>query len=192
MVEILHAYNQAGGVLLALLFVSSLIIWFTYFNALFHFRERFRCCDLRLVMNDGQMVPGFTYRLVNFVAAHYPRRPLDVLFEEARQHECQFFLGGFKVMKALVLSASLCGLLGTVMGMIETFEMVSMAGSTSAELVSGGISKALVTTQAGLVVALLGSLALAHLSRLVVRLNHLFDSHEVVLNSIYGVRHETT
>ena len=92
-------------------------------------------------------------------------------------------------MEALVISASLCGLLGTVIGMIQTFDVVAVAGSSSS-LVASGISKALVTTQVGLVVSLLGSFAVTHLYRLRTRMRHLFDSHEAVLSSIYGVNNE--
>jgi biopolymer transport protein ExbB len=50
--------------------------------------------------------------------------------------------------------APLLGLLGTVVGMIESFEVVSIAGSLGdASLLAGGISKALVTTAVGLSIA---------------------------------------
>lgn len=48
----------------------------------------------------------------------------------------------------------LLGLLGTVVGMIESFEIVAIAGSLGdASMLAGGISKALVTTATGLVIA---------------------------------------
>jgi len=48
----------------------------------------------------------------------------------------------------------LLGLLGTVIGMIESFEVVAIAGSLGdASMLAGGISKALVTTATGLVIA---------------------------------------
>ncbi|MCK5834953.1 MAG: MotA/TolQ/ExbB proton channel family protein [Lentisphaeria bacterium] len=188
--ETVTNYSQAGGPIVLVLCFSSFVIWFTYFYALVHFRERLKNSDIELVLNNGVAVSGLTYRLVEFVKGNHQNRNVSELLEEAKSKECHFFFGGFKVMQALVLSASLCGLLGTVLGMIETFDVVAAVGTTS-ELVAAGISKALVTTQAGLVVALLGSLALAHLNRLVSRINHLFDSHEVLLISIYGEKHET-
>jgi biopolymer transport protein ExbB len=48
------------------------------------------------------------------------------------------------------------GLLGTVSGMIEAFETMTLAGAADAKALSGGISAALITTQVGLVVALPG------------------------------------
>lgn len=51
--------------------------------------------------------------------------------------------------------APLLGLFGTVIGMIEAFEIVAIAGSLGdASLLAGSISKALVTTAAGLIIAI--------------------------------------
>ena len=61
------------------------------------------------------------------------------------------------LVKTIVLLAPLVGLLGTVMGMIETFDALqssSMFGQGTS--ISGGISKALFTTELGLVVAVPG------------------------------------
>jgi biopolymer transport protein ExbB len=51
-------------------------------------------------------------------------------------------------------TAPLLGLLGTVMGMIELFNVITMHGTSDPKLLAGGISIALVTTEAGLIVAI--------------------------------------
>ena len=51
-------------------------------------------------------------------------------------------------------AAPLMGLLGTVMGIIKTFEMIGIYGTADANRLSLGISEALVTTEVGLVVAI--------------------------------------
>ena len=61
--------------------------------------------------------------------------------------------------------APLLGLLGTVTGMIHTFELVTIFGSGDAKLLSGGISEALVTTEFGLAIAIPVLLAHAFLAR---------------------------
>src|SRR5690606_17594471 len=61
--------------------------------------------------------------------------------------------------------APLLGLLGTVTGMISTFQLVTLFGSGNAKTLSGGISEALVTTQVGLVIAIPVLLAHAFLAR---------------------------
>jgi biopolymer transport protein ExbB len=50
--------------------------------------------------------------------------------------------------------APLLGLLGTVTGIIQTFAMIKVAGSSEPALLAGGISEALVTTAAGLIIAI--------------------------------------
>ncbi len=62
-----------------------------------------------------------------------------------------------RYLSILSVSASaspLLGLLGTVTGMIHTFRLITMFGTGDAKLLSGGISEALVTTEAGLMVAI--------------------------------------
>jgi biopolymer transport protein ExbB len=57
----------------------------------------------------------------------------------------------------LVAAAPLLGLLGTVLGMLQTFYGISTsAGHETADVIAGGISEALVTTETGLVIALPG------------------------------------
>jgi len=56
----------------------------------------------------------------------------------------------------LAAVAPLLGLLGTVTGMISTFQVIALHGTGNAKALAGGISEALITTQSGLVVALPG------------------------------------
>jgi biopolymer transport protein ExbB len=65
------------------------------------------------------------------------------------------------VAAVLVLAAvaPLLGLLGTVSGMIETFQVIRLFGTGNAQALSAGISEALITTQTGLLVAIPGLFA---------------------------------
>jgi len=58
------------------------------------------------------------------------------------------------IISILGTTAPLLGLLGTVMGMIELFNVITMHGTADPKLLAGGISIALVTTEAGLSVAI--------------------------------------
>jgi len=60
------------------------------------------------------------------------------------------------LVKALVAAAPLLGLLGTVLGMVETFRFLSLGSESTGHLIAGGISRALITTQFGWVGALPG------------------------------------
>ncbi len=57
-------------------------------------------------------------------------------------------------MQTLAAVAPLLGLLGTVTGMINTFQVITLFGTGDPHMLSGGISEALVTTQLGLAVAI--------------------------------------
>ncbi len=57
-------------------------------------------------------------------------------------------------MKIIAAVAPLLGLLGTVIGMIETFQQITLYGTGDPRLMADGISKALVTTMLGLMVAI--------------------------------------
>jgi biopolymer transport protein ExbB len=72
----------------------------------------------------------------------------------------------------LAAVSPLLGLLGTVTGMIETFQSITLFGTGDPKLMSGGISQALITTQLGLAVAI--PLVLFH-SLLVGRANRLVE-----------------
>ncbi len=62
-------------------------------------------------------------------------------------------------------AAPLLGLLGTVTGMIHTFQLITVFGTGDARTLSGGISEALITTQFGLIIAVPALLAQAYLAR---------------------------
>jgi biopolymer transport protein ExbB len=85
------------------------------------------------------------------------------------------------VIAALGSVAPLLGLLGTVSGMIATFSVISAIGTGNARPLAGGISEALVATEAGLLVAVPGLLLSASLSRRANRLAHYLDQTILVL-----------
>ena len=71
-----------------------------------------------------------------------------------------------RFMAALVAAAPLLGLLGTVIGMMDTFHAAAGEAAQDAGALADGIGKALVTTQAGLAAAIPGGLAMLHLRHL--------------------------
>ena len=79
--------------------------------------------------------------------------------------------------------APLLGLLGTVSGMIETFRMMTAFGSSDPEVISGGIAKALVTTELGLVVAIPALILNAVLSRKARHYYEELESFALVLSN---------
>ena len=73
---------------------------------------------------------------------------------EAILQEMPRLEGGQSILKLLATLAPLLGLLGTVVGMIATFQSITLYGTSDPKLIAGGISQALITTAQGLVVAI--------------------------------------
>ena len=84
----------------------------------------------------------------------YGREVMKDSIEEAASqviHELERFLGPLGTIAAI---APLLGLLGTVLGMIDVFTALNLEGTGNAGALAGGISSALITTAAGLSVAI--------------------------------------
>lgn len=77
----------------------------------------------------------------------------DSIEEAANQviHDMEHYLGAMATIAAIT---PLLGLLGTVLGMIEVFTEIMLEGTGNAGILAGGISQALITTAAGLSVAI--------------------------------------
>lgn len=79
---------------------------------------------------------------------------LELKLEEAVLKERPAIESGLNMIKIISMVAPLMGLLGTVTGMIQTFQAITDFGAGDPKLMAGGISTALVTTVQGLIVAI--------------------------------------
>jgi biopolymer transport protein ExbB len=79
---------------------------------------------------------------------------LELKLEEAVLKERPAVESGLNLLKIISMVAPLLGLLGTVTGMIITFQAITIFGAGDPKAMAGGISSALVTTVLGLVVAI--------------------------------------
>ncbi len=79
---------------------------------------------------------------------------LELKLDEAIMKETPGLEQWQVALKVIAAVAPLLGLLGTVVGMIQTFQQITLFGTGDPKLMAGGISKALVTTMLGLIVAI--------------------------------------
>jgi len=86
---------------------------------------------------------------------------------------------GFWVLETIVTAAPLLGLLGTIVGMMHSFQLFGGNGLVNPGGVTGGVAQSLVATAIGLVVALFALFAFNYFSR---RLERLIDDLEVHAN----------
>ena len=160
-------YLRQGGWIMIPLAIASIVLWTLMLERLASLRT-LRRQDLaiddaiRAVRGSGTTVDGegLRARLVrSFLASRsgFARLDVDVLRQCALKE--QPGLSKFLAMVGvLVAVAPLLGLLGTVLGMIETFHVISVYGTGNAGAMANGISVALITTEAGLLIAVPGLL----------------------------------
>ena len=156
---------EKGGTLMFALMALSLYLYYLGFELWLRMRS--------VVPNDLQSIPrdrwagfkqgGRVDQIMRYcLADHQNREETRKRFEQIRQSESSYLNRRLRFLLVLASSAPLIGLLGTVAGMLRTFAGLSMEESYKMDLVASGISQALVTTQAGLLIAI-PALAFLHL-----------------------------
>lgn len=129
--------------------------------------DRAQNMDIKRMAEMMNAIPGGIAAMVLAVLNDVRRGALPSEAFSACESECLSVLSrDFVILAALTAVAPLLGLLGTVLGMIQTFEAVAATGGDTGARVAAGISQALITTQFGLVVAMPGVFGLVRLRRM--------------------------
>lgn len=160
-------YLQAGGPVMPPLAGVSLAMWLLIINrALFFRRLHRRNMPFRTArdhLRDGRLPDRREYSgaiallVTHFLQARSGERLLDrFILEETVQRLNRSLTDHLQIIGVLAAVAPLLGLLGTVTGMIATFDIMAVFGTGNAKAMAGGISEALITTQTGLLVAIPG------------------------------------
>jgi biopolymer transport protein ExbB len=160
-----YEYFCQGGFVMALLAATSLWMWGMIVERLFYFRRVERndlgggeAVNIVLEGRPVESSPGILGRLLKqFQEGRTGDSLLDRrIMEEYAMRERPRIRRFLPAIAILAATAPLFGLLGTVTGMIATFDVISVFGTGNAKALAGGISKALVTTQGGLLVGIPG------------------------------------
>ena len=107
---------------------------------------------------------------------------IERAIEGAGQHEASLMNSNLRMLGAVANITPMMGLLGTVFGMIKAFNVISLSGTGSPGLVASGISEALITTAAGMVVGI-PALALYHYFRGKID-RYVFEMEEIAFQLI--------
>ncbi len=111
--------------------------------------------DLELALEACEEHGGPVARVLQSALLRLPygRQAVEAAFAEATLQEEQQLTRGLRPLATVAQIAPMLGLLGTVTGMIISFGVIATAGSGDFSLLATGIGQALVTTAAGLIVA---------------------------------------
>ncbi|MBN2001029.1 MotA/TolQ/ExbB proton channel family protein [candidate division KSB1 bacterium] len=112
--------------------------------------------DIKLAINICKKNTGPLANII-LTGLSYQSLPMDEIKElindEGRQ-QVRILERGLSILEIIAGIAPLLGLLGTVVGMIKVFNVISTQGAGQANLLAGGISEALITTASGLVIGI--------------------------------------
>jgi len=98
--------------------------------------------------------PDFAARILVSGLAHR-NYGLREIMEVAAEDEIERMKRGLEILDTIITMAPLLGILGTVLGIIDSFDLLGSRGIEDPKAVTGGIAQALITTAAGLTVALM-------------------------------------
>lgn len=127
---------QDGGVVMIALVLLSILLYRTAIGTLF-FVKGFSIAEIKKGLEgDATNVE------------------LEIAYSQAKREFSEIVSRQVAYIGMLAAAAPLLGLLGTVIGMLETFESLSQRVQETTSQVSRGVRFALVTTQAGLIVAI--------------------------------------
>ncbi len=112
--------------------------------------------NLDQALKHLQPARGATARVLAATVRNLESDPhhLEDIISESILHETPYLERFESAIMVFAAVAPLLGLLGTVTGMISTFDVITEFGTGDPKLLSGGISEALITTQLGLAVAI--------------------------------------
>ena len=119
-------------------------------------------------------------------AVGQPRDQIKVLAEEVGAREAAPLERYLGLLGTIATISPLLGLFGTVIGMIDAFNIIASQGAGTPATLGGGISKALVTTAAGLAVAIPTILLHKYLTSRVDRIVLEMEEHSLHVVDLLG------
>ena len=109
--------------------------------------------DFDTAIHEGEASPCLVCRILTSGLAHRNYGLVQSL-EAAAMQEIEKMKRYLSVLDTIITLAPLLGILGTVSGIIISFDLLGTAGIENPQAVSGGIAQALLTTAAGLAIAI--------------------------------------
>ncbi|MEX2481025.1 MAG: MotA/TolQ/ExbB proton channel family protein [Gammaproteobacteria bacterium] len=162
--EDVRDFFELGGDVLFLIGILTLVMWTLILERMLYFVLRYP--------NLARHALGAWEARAERISWH-AHRVRELLISTAQQE----LERNMPLIRTCVALCPLMGLLGTVTGMIEVFEVMAISGSGNPRSMAAGVSKATVPTMAGMVAALSGVAMSAWLQRKVIRERDLLAEH---------------
>ncbi len=166
LVSELRGFMDAGGNVLWIIAFVTFIMWAIAFERLWYFKGKGGLkSDIATVLHEWEARPE--RRSWNAQSIREMLISQTALKINSSMH----------VLATLVKLCPLLGLLGTVTGMIEVFNVMAVTGGGDAKSMAGGVSKATIPTMSGMVAAISGLFANSYLTQVAEREKALLEDH---------------
>ncbi len=196
-------FQKGGIVMYPLLACSVISMTFILERALFWIREK-RDTDRRLVDQVLDLARTRQYEEIKTStrgASDYVVRvlvcglvhreySLSKAMEMAAIEEIKRMKRYLPVLDTMITAAPLLGILGTVIGIIHSFDMLGRAGIQDPQAVTAGIAQALITTAAGLVIAIFTLFPYNYFMSKVEKAGIRIEKYATSLEILHGGDHE--
>jgi biopolymer transport protein ExbB len=156
------AFMDKGGNVLWLIAILIFVMWTLIFERLWFFSFVWRK-EVFEVINAWEARP----ERKSWNAKQVRQRLLSISRQDISAN--------LQVITTLVALCPLLGLLGTVTGMIEVFNVMAVTGGGDAKSMAGGVERATIPTMAGMVAALSGLFANTYIQRIADREQELLE-----------------
>ncbi|GAA5315853.1 MAG: MotA/TolQ/ExbB proton channel family protein [Candidatus Pelagadaptatus aseana] len=160
----IKAFMAQGGNVLWLIAALTFVMWTLIFERIWYFKSALKV-DVQDALDQWEARDER-----KSWGAHQVRYALISRVSEK-------VTANLDMIATLVALAPLLGLLGTVTGMIEVFNILAVTGGGDAKSMAGGVSKATIPTMAGMVAALSGVFGNTYVSGIAERENQLLEDH---------------
>lgn len=154
--EAVSRFMDMGGDVLWLIAMLLFVMWTLIFERVWYFKGGWRADAAKAIAIWESRAERKSW------SAQQIR---EKLISEASMQIRQYL----PVIKTLVALCPLLGLLGTVTGMIEVFNIMAVTGGGDAKSMAGGVSRATIPTMAGMVAAISGVFANTYITRIAKR-----------------------
>jgi biopolymer transport protein ExbB len=120
-------------------------------------RKRLNAADFEGALQLCDQTPGPVPQLLasGIRTRHLDNASIERAMEELALRQTPLLHKRLGVLDTVITMAPLLGLLGTITGMIQSFNVVSTAGSSAPTAITGGVAEALIATAAGLTIAIM-------------------------------------
>ena len=146
-------------------------------DALMQWSQKDKEASVALIVNGRSPIDRVMHYALHSTMMHMPRKPLEAELLRRGNAEIAQMNRHIRLLELVAMIAPLLGLLGTVLGMIQSFQELELAqGAANASVLAGGIWQALLTTAAGLVVAIPAAIGATLLSARIESAAHAIET----------------